>query len=93
MALSLDTPDASCIRISVVAAVISSIRLIRIFPFSTAFRIFSIRLVVVRPAGNSVMLKVLLSIFSILARLLSTPPRSPSLYLETSIRPPVGKSG
>ena len=79
MALSDDTPAASVRRISVVAAVISSTRRMRIFPFSTALRMDSMSVVVVFPAGSSEMLSVLESILSIFARDLRLPPRSPSL--------------
>ena len=70
-----------------------------IFPFSAAFRMLSMNWLgfcgepVVLPKGISVMASVLLSRFSILARTRTTPPRCPSLYFETSMLPPVGKSG
>ena len=47
-----------------------------------------------RPYGISVIFSTFLLLsFSILARIFTFPPLSPSLYLLTSIIPPVGKSG
>ena len=92
--LSEETPAARYTKISAVAAVLSSIFLILIFPLSFAFRIESIKAEVVRPNGISVIRNILFpASFSILARIFTTPPRNPSLYFDTSIIPPVGKSG
>ena len=43
--------------------------------------------------GSSRMTSVFWSSFSILARTFSVPPRWPSLYFDTSMEPPVWKSG
>ena len=43
--------------------------------------------------GMSRMTSVFWSSFSIFALTLTFPPRCPSLYFDTSIEPPVGKSG
>ena len=91
--LSDEVPGARCTNISTLAAVLSSTLRILIFPLSTAFRIESITVEVVFPYGISVIASVLLSILLILARTFTAPPRSPSLYLATSIEPPVWKSG
>ena len=91
--LSLDTPGARCTNISTSAAVLSSTLRAFIFPFSIALRIDSISVVVFLPNGISRITRVLLSSFSIFARTLSCPPRCPSLYLDTSMLPPVMKSG
>ena len=91
--LSEETPGARCTRISTLRAVLSSTFLILIFPLSFAFRIDSIKVEVVFPYGISLITSVLLSSFVILARTFTEPPRSPSLYFETSIYPPVWKSG
>ena len=70
-----------------------------ILPFSAAFRMLSINWLgllgdpVVFPKGISVMARVLLSRFSMRALTRTDPPRCPSLYLLTSMLPPVGKSG
>ena len=93
MVLSGLTPDASCMIISTLLAVLSSIFLILIFPLLLASTMLSISLSVVVPQGISLMTRVLLSSLDILARIFSLPPRLPSLYFETSILPPVGKSG
>ena len=77
----------------------SSTFLTFIFPFSAAFSMLSMKALgllavpVVLPKGISVMASVLLSRFSIFALTRTTPPRCPSLYLLTSMLPPVGKSG
>ena len=92
--LSEETPGASWINISTSRAVLSSIFLILIFPFSLALIMLSIKLEVVRPKGISVIFSALLLLsFSIFALILTFPPRIPSQYLLTSIIPPVGKSG
>ena len=91
--LSEEVPGARCTSISTLAAVLSSTLRILIFPLSTAFKIESITVEVVFPYGISVIASVLLSILVILARTFTAPPRSPSLYLATSIEPPVWKSG
>ena len=85
--------------ISTLAAVMSSTLRTLILPFSDALSIESIKVEgllavpVVLPKGISVMARVLLSRFSILALTRTLPPRAPSLYLLTSMLPPVGKSG
>ena len=91
--LSDDTPGVRCTRISTLAAVRSSTLRTFILPFSTARVILSIRDSEVRENGISRITSVLLSSFSIFARTLTFPPRCPSLYLLTSMEPPVGKSG
>ncbi len=93
MVLSDETPGARWICISTFAAVLSSIFLIFILPFSLAFIIDSINEEVVFPKGTSVTTNVLLSRFSIFARTFTVPPLNPSLYLLKSAIPPVGKSG
>ena len=91
--LSDEVPGARCTSISTLAAVLSSTLRILIFPLSTAFRMESMTVEVVLPYGISVMASVLLSSLLILARTFTAPPRSPSLYLATSMEPPVWKSG
>ena len=91
--LSLDTPGASCTCISTFDAVRSSTWRALIFPLSMAFSIESIMVSVVFENGISRITSVLLSSFSIFARIFSVPPRCPSLYFDTSMLPPVGKSG
>ena len=93
MVLSDETPGARCTRISTFFAVLSSTFLILILPLSFAFRIDSMIDDVVLPYGISEMTRVLLSCLLILARIFTEPPRSPSLYLLTSMYPPVWKSG
>ncbi|MBA7555957.1 hypothetical protein ES705_48651 [subsurface metagenome] len=91
--LSGDTPAARWINISTFSAVLSSIFFNLILPFSLALIIESIRFDVVLPKGISVIESVLLSTLLIFARILIAPPLRPSLYLDTSTMPPVGKSG
>ena len=94
MVLSDELPGANCTSMRASSAVKSSTLRILIFPFCTARVIVSMILDVVVPYGISVIIRVLLSSdFWILARIRIAPPRSPSLYLLTSISPPVGKSG
>ena len=79
--------------ISTSAAVLLSIFLIFSCPLSQALTIESIRLSAVVPKGTSVMEIVRWSICFMRALTLKRPPLRPSLYFETSIKPPVGKSG
>ena len=79
MALSEEVPGSRCTSIIAVWAVLSSTLRIFILPFSNAFSIEAITAEVVLPKGISVMARVLLSIFSILALTFTAPPRSPSL--------------
>ena len=83
--LSDDTPGARCTRISTFLAVLSSTFLILILPLSFAFKIDSMSEEVVLPYGISEITRVLLSYLLILARILTDPPRSPSLYLLISM--------
>ena len=71
----------------------SSTRRIFNFPFSTALVIDSCSELAVLVNGTSRITSVLLSSFSIFALTLSVPPLAPSLYRETSMLPPVAKSG
>ena len=89
MVLSELVPGARLITISTLPEVLSSTFFTLIFPLSIALTIDSMTLEVVFPKGISRMTNVLLSSFSILARIRTVPPRRPSLYLETSILPPV----
>ena len=93
MVLSGEMLGGRWIRISTSAAVLSSIRLILIFPLSLAFKIESISDEVVVLNGIWRITKVFLSSWATLARTRILPPRKPSLYCPTSITPPVGKSG
>ena len=61
MVLSGEIFGGKCTNISTLAAVLSSIFLIFIFPFSLALTILSIRVEVVVPKGISVITKVFLS--------------------------------
>ena len=79
MVLSGETPGGKWITISTSAAVLSSIFLILIFPFSLAFRILSIKVEVFVENGIWVITKVCLSSWLIFARTLTRPPRIPSL--------------
>ena len=79
MVLSGETPGKRWIKISTSAAVLSSIFLILIFPFSLAFKILSIKLEVLVENGIWVITKVFLSNWAILARTRTRPPRIPSL--------------
>ena len=91
--LSLEVPGVRCSCISTSDAVISSTLRIFSFPFSTAFVIDSWSVLAVLLKGISRITRVLLSIFSTLARTFKVPPLCPSLYFEISMLPPVGKSG
>ena len=93
MALSELEPGMRCTTMRASFEVLSSTLRTLIFPFSIAERIEAMSVEVVLPNGSSVITSVLLSIFSILARTLTEPPRAPSLYFDASIRPPVWKSG
>ena len=99
MVLSLLAPGVRCISISALSDVRSSTLRILILPRSFAFSMLSMKVLgllavpVVLPYGIWVMASVLLSRFSILALTLTLPPLCPSLYLLTSMLPPVGKSG
>ena len=99
MVLSGLAPGMRCMSISTPAAVMSSTFRTLILPFSAAFSMESMNCdgfcgePVVLPKGISVMANVFESRFSILARTRRLPPRCPSLYFETSMLPPVGKSG
>ena len=87
------TPGVRCTSISTFAAVRSSTFLTFILPRSTALVIDAIRVSEVFENGMSRITSVFWSSFSIFALTLILPPRWPSLYLETSMLPPVGKSG
>ena len=93
MVLSLDVPGVRCSWISTSEAVMSSTLRIFSLLFSTALVMDSCSELAVLVNGTSRMTSVLLSSFSTLARTFSTPPRCPSLYFDTSMLPPVGKSG
>ncbi len=77
--LSGETPGGKWIRISTSAAVLSSIFLTFILPFSFALRILSISVLVLVVNGICVITSVLLSSWEILARTRTRPPRIPSL--------------
>src|SRR5690606_4443427 len=77
--LSGEIPGGKCTKISTFAAVLSSILLIFILPLSLAFKIESIKVDVLVPKGISVMAKVYLSNWDILALTRTRPPRMPSL--------------
>ena len=77
--LSGETPGKRWINISTSAAVLSSIFLIFIFPFSLAFKILSINVDVLVEKGIWVMTNVCLSNCEIFARTRTLPPRIPSL--------------
>ena len=77
--LSGEIPFGKCTKISTLAAVLSSIFFILIFPFSFAFKIESISDEVVVPKGISVITSVFLSSCDIFALTLILPPRFPSL--------------
>ena len=93
MVLSDDTPGARCTCISTSADVRSVTLRALILPFSIALVMLSIRVLTVFEKGISRMISVFWSCFSIFARTFSTPPRCPSLYFDTSMLPPVRKSG
>ena len=61
MVLSGESPAGKCTKISTSEEVLSSMRFILSFPLSFAFRILSIREVVVVVKGISVITKVFLS--------------------------------
>ena len=77
--ISGETSLASKMLISTSSEVLSSIFLILILPFSLAFKILSIRSPVFLEKGNSVMHRVFLSFWIILALARIFPPRFPSL--------------
>ena len=79
MVLSGDTLGGNCILISTSAAVLSSIFLILIFPFSFAFRMESISDEVVVEKGISLIISVCLSTCAMRARTRIFPPLRPSL--------------
>lgn len=93
MALSDEVPGCRCTIILACAAVWFTTLLTLILPFSCALIIEVISEDVVLPKGSSVIDRVFESILSILARTFTAPPRSPSLYRDTSMNPPVWKSG
>ena len=76
--LSGDASGSKWTIISTCAAVLSSTRLILIFPASLASRIDSIIFPVVFVNGISVIVRVLRSVLAILARIFTFPPRCPS---------------
>jgi len=65
--ISGETPDAKSMTISTSCAVLSTTCLILIFPLSLALMMLSMSPVVVTPKGNSRIISVFLSVFSILA--------------------------
>ncbi len=73
--------------------VLSSTFFTFILPLLFALSIDSMSLSVVTPKGKSVIFKVTLSSWIILALTLTLPPLIPSLYPEKSAEPPVMKSG
>ena len=79
MVLSGDKPAGKWIIISTFAAVLSSIFLILIFPFSFALRIESIKELVVVEKGISVIMILFFSGECIFARTRTLPPLKPSL--------------
>ena len=93
MAKSGLIPDANCTSISTSFAVLSMTFLTLIFPLSLALMILSISDPVVVPKGISLISKVDLSFSSIFERTRIRDPFLPSLYIEKSAYPPVGKSG
>jgi hypothetical protein len=78
MVLSGEMPFGKCTKISTLAAVLSSICLILMVPFSFAFKMESIKVDVVVPKGISVITNVFLSSWPIFARTLIFPPLFPS---------------
>ena len=93
MAKSGLIPGANCTSISTSLAVLSITFLTLIFPLSLALIILSMSDPVVVPKGISLINNVDLSFSSILERTRILEPFLPSLYIEKSAYPPVGKSG